>query len=285
MAGGSPGGPRQAGSDRRERAKFACGFSAVSGPLHREDIAGIVVLTLDEPDKRNALTIDLRERLLAELRRVEADPAVRAIVLTGAGNCFSSGGDITAMRGDDLPGARTRLKILQDVVRLLVAGRKPVVTAVRGAAFGGGFSLALAGDVIVADDSARFCASFGKVGLMADMGLLWTLPQRIGVARTRQIVMDARVIDCTAACDLGIVDVRVTAEDLDAAAMDQAERCASLAPLPIGFTKAIVARRAGSLEDVLEAELDAQAQLFATHDHREAREAFMEKRQPHFAGS
>ena len=171
---------------------------------------GIALLTLCVPRKRNALTSGLRLELRAALRRLDADPACRAIVLTGAGGAFCSGGDIEGMDGDP-QSARERLGVLHDVVRLVAAGGTPVVAAVRGPAFGGGFALAMAADVVVAEPTARFCASFARIGLMPDLGLLWSLPGRVGAARARRLVMEAREIGAAEALRLGIAD-EVTAE-------------------------------------------------------------------------
>src|SRR5690606_13038025 len=117
-----------------------------------------------------------------------------------------------------------------------------------------------------------------------DLGLLWSLPQRVGTAVARQLILDGRVLDAPTALGLGVVDELVAAAELEAAAMRLAAQASSLAPLPVGFSKDILARRAGGLEAVLAAELDAQAQLFLTEDHREAREAFLAKRPPQFSG-
>lgn len=249
--------------------------------LCREIEEGVVTFTLDVPDKKNALTAELRAELLEGIRHDEADAAVRAIVLAGAGGTFCSGGDIALMGEGDEADRRRRLAILHEVVRLLVAGRKPVVAAVAGAAYGGGFSLAMAADYVVADTTARFCASFGQVGLMGDMGLLWTLPQRIGHARTRQLVMDGRVLVAGDALHLGIVDRLVLPGELQHAARETAIQASSMAPLPIAATKAIMA---DGLNAALATEMEAQMRLFASRDHVEARAAFLDRRQPTYTG-
>lgn len=245
---------------------------------------GIVTLALNVPDKRNALTLALRETLLETLQRDEEDETVRAIVLTGGGGTFCSGGDIGLMGQGSEADARRRLGVLQQVVRLLVAGRKPVVTAVSGAAYGGGFSLALAGDYIVADPTARFSASFARVGLAGDMGLSWTLPQRVGRARSRQMLMDGRVLDANAARALGIVDEIAEPDRLIEAAHRLAAGASALAPLAIAASKRMLASGPSDLESLLAIEMEEQMRLFASRDHRQAREAFLARRQPEFTG-
>lgn len=253
--------------------------------LRREESDGIVTLTLDVPEKRNALTSELRLALREALIADEADPAVRAIVMTGANGAFCAGGDISAMSGSDPMGARSRLGTLHDVVRLLAAGRKPTVAAVSGAAAGGGFGLAVACDWVIADRTAKFASSFGKIGLMPDMGILWTLPRRVGAAKARQLFLDARMVMADEALGLGIADEVVEPEALMAAARAKAEAAAALAPLPVGFLKQALAGRSMTFEQVLEVEMDAQPLLMATQDHAEAREAFFAKRPPKYAGA
>lgn len=252
--------------------------------LRRTADQGVVTLTLDVPQKRNALTAELRQALLETLQRDEADPSVRAIILTGAGGSFCSGGDIKLMGEGGVEDRRARLAMLHDLVRLLVGGRKPVVAAVSGAAFGGGFSLAMASDFVIADNTACFSASFGRVGLMGDMGLLFTLPQRIGPARTRQLMLDGRVLDAVAARELGIVDRVVAPADLEEVARETALRASSTAPLAIAATKSFMADGLASLHDALGREMDMQMALFASEDHGNARAAFLEKREPRFIG-
>ncbi len=253
----------------------------MSAPLHRDIRDGVVTLTLDVPEKRNALSMNLRERLLETLRRDEGDAAVRAIILTGANDIFCSGGDITLFGQGNDSDWRRRLAILHEAIRLLIAGRKPVVAAVSGPAFGAGLSLAMAADYVIADRSARFSTSFARVGLFPDMGLLWTLPQRIGPALTRQLIMDARVLDAEAAQRLGIVDDVVEKEGLLEAAHRAALNASSLAPLSIAATKKALA---AGLDAVLAQEMETQMRLFTSEDHKEARAAFLSKRQPVFKG-
>lgn len=256
----------------------------MSSPLQRNVRDGIVTLTLNVPEKRNALSMELRERLLEVLQRDEDDAAVKAIILTGANENFCSGGDIALFGQGSEDDRRHRLSILHETIRLLVAGRKPVVAAVSGSAFGGGLSLAMTADYVIADPSARFSTSFARVGLFADMGLLWTLPQRVGPALTRQLIMDARVLDAGTAQRLGIVDEVVEADELLEAAYRTAVKASLLAPLTIAATKKALAAGSASLDGLLAHELEEQMRLFASDDHKEARAAFLGKRPPVFKG-
>jgi 2-(1,2-epoxy-1,2-dihydrophenyl)acetyl-CoA isomerase len=245
----------------------------------------VAVVTLNEPGKRNALTVALRRSLLATLDELSGDASCRAVVLTGAGGAFSSGGDLSVMRADDPMGARERLRIIHDIVRRIAIGPKPFVAAVEGAAFGAGLALAAACDVVVADPGARFCASFARVGLMPDAGLLWSLPPRVGMGAARRMMLEASVVTGEEAKALGLVDeIAVPGGALDAALV-RAQVLARAAPLSIALTKAAFARGTDDLERVLAAEMDGQPMLFATQDHAEGLAAFTGKREARFRGA
>lgn len=255
-----------------------------AGPVVVERSATVAILTLNEPAKRNALTFELRAALLAAFDELIADPGCRAIVLTGAGGAFCSGGDLSTMRSGDPIGARRRLAVIHDIVRRIAAGPKPVVAAVEGAAFGAGLALASAADVVVADRSARFCASFARVGLMPDAGLLWSLPPRVGIGQAKRMMLEAAVVSAEEAKIIGLVDVLAPAGDALTLAVARAKEMARLAPLSIAMTKAAFARGTDDLERVLAYEMDGQAMLFQTGDHAEGRDAFQNKREPVFKG-
>lgn len=245
----------------------------------------VAVVTLNEPAKRNALTLELRLELLAALDALIEDASCRAIILTGAGGAFCSGGDLSTMRSGDPMGARRRLAIVHDILRRIAAGPKPVVAAVEGAAFGAGLALATACDVVVADAKSRFCASFARVGLMPDAGLLWSLPPRIGIGAAKRMMLEAVVVPGEEAKAMGLVDELAPVGGVFQAAMVRAQALAEIAPLSIAMTKAAFARGTDDLERVLAYEMDGQTLLFGTQDHAEGREAFMSKRAPRFNGS
>lgn len=241
---------------------------------------GILILTLHAPKKRNAMTGTLRRRLLEELSRAMEDPAVRAIVLTGSGEVFSAGGDISTM-GQPIDAMMERLHVLHDVVRLILRGPKPVIAAVNGAAFGAGWSLALACDWVICGPNARFSAAFARMGLVPDCAILWTLPQRIGQRRAAQFFIRANAVSAEEAVAAGIAD-EYAAEDLIGAARRRAADLTQTAPLALAEVKRHYADE--SLDAALARESEAQRRAFATADHAEAVAAFRARRPAQFRG-
>lgn len=162
-------------------------------PIVPEVMGQLLVVTLNAPHVRNAISPEMRTLLLECLRKANEDVSCRAIVLAGAEGNFCSGGRLGGDGKDvpkpDVERTRRNIAVLQDIVRLLGGGAKPTIAAVEGYAYGAGLSLAAACDIVIASESARFCASFGKVGLMGDAGLLWTLPRRVGESRSREMLL------------------------------------------------------------------------------------------------
>ncbi|MGG5811550.1 enoyl-CoA hydratase/isomerase family protein [Falsiroseomonas sp. CW058] len=245
----------------------------------RED--GVLALTLDYPARRNALAMPLREELHRILDAAQSDRDVRAIVLTGAGGTFCSGGDISGMDVADTPTGLERMRRTHRIIRLMVAGRIPIVAAVEGWCVGAGLSLACACDTVVAAEDARFMAGFGKVGLMADLGLPFTLPARIGPGRARQMFLYGTALDAAAAERIGLVDEVVPKGAALAAATGKARFLASQAALPIALTKQVLAE---GLDRALEQERHFQTAAFLGAEHAEGKAAFLAKREPDFRG-
>jgi enoyl-CoA hydratase/carnithine racemase len=242
------------------------------------------VLTLNRPGARNAIDIPVRLRLLDELRRAADDPAVRAIVLTGAGGTFSAGGDLRSMEGAGPDEVRERLAPVHRAVRIIATCGTPVIAAVEGAAAGLGVSLAAICDHVVAAEDARFVAAFGKVGLVADGGLLWTLPQRVGMGRAKEMLVFGRTVPAPRAFEIGLADSLAPPGKALDAALELAAEAASLAPLSVAAAKRLLARADHSLKRLLEAEREEQAALFGTADFAEGRAAFAERRAARFEG-
>lgn len=249
-----------------------------------ESAGPVRIVRLNYPAKRNALSLELRAALMAAMQAAMDDTGVRALVLTGSGGAFCAGGDISSMQNVAGVGGRDRLANLHRLVRLLAAGPKPVVAAVEGYAYGAGMSLALLCDQVVTARDAKFCCSFGKVGLMPDMAALWTVPQRVNAGWAKRLMMLAEEVDGETAHRIGLADHLAEPGQALAAALAVAERFAAAAPLPLAYTKAALARGPQPLEAVLAQEADGQALLFNSEDFAEGRDAFLGKRKPVFRG-
>lgn len=239
------------------------------------------VLTLDYPERRNALAIPMRAALAEAMDRLEADTTLRCIVLTGGGGNFSAGGDISGMNVEDLAAGRERFRLTHRLVRLMIGSSKPIIAAVEGWAVGAGLALALCCDTVVAASDARFMAGFGGIGLVADFGLLHTLPRRVGEGRAKQILIHGEKLDATRAEAIGLIDRVVPQGTALEAAMAMADALGRAAPLPIAFTKSYLSH---GLADALEWERNAQSALFLTQDHAEGKAAFLGKRVAIFQG-
>ncbi len=239
------------------------------------------ILTLDYPERRNALAMAMRGELAEAMEALEADTEVRAIVLTGGGGVFSSGGDISGMNVADMAAGRERFRLTHRLVKLMICASKPLIAAVEGYAVGAGLSLALCCDTIVASASAKFAASFGKVGLVGDFGLLHTLPKRVGEGRARQILLYGETVTAARAEAIGLIDHLVPEGTALDAALARAALFAKAAPLAVGMTKSWFA---AGLADALEWERNTQSALFLTQDHAEGKAAFLDKRPPVFKG-
>jgi enoyl-CoA hydratase/carnithine racemase len=257
----------------------------MSGPaVLLERRGAVALLAMNEPDSRNAMRPSLRDGLLEALGGLLDDPGCRAVVLTGSGKSFCAGGDLASLPDHDPQAVRRRMERTHQLVRMLAAGPKPVVAAVNGYAFGAGLSLAAACDFVLAGESASFGAVFGKVGLMADLGLLWSLPRRIGLAETRRLLFTSATLPAGQAVALGLADRLLPDAELLEAAWTLAAEMAEAPPLALAATKALLARGPAPLEAVLAAELDHQTLLFSSEDFVEGRAAFLERRQPSFTG-
>lgn len=239
------------------------------------------ILTLDFPERRNALAMPMRQRLVDALEAIEADRALRAVVITGAGGTFCAGGDISGMDVADLAAGRERFRLTHRLVRLLIKGGKPVIAAVEGWCVGAGLSLAMCCDTVVAAEDARFAAGFGKIGLVADLGLLHTLPARIGQGRARQVLLYGEPTDALRAAAIGMADHVVPSGTALQAALDRAALFHVAAPLPVALTRQHLA---AGLDAALDWEREAQSALFLTADHGEGKAAFLAKRPPVFRG-
>jgi 2-(1,2-epoxy-1,2-dihydrophenyl)acetyl-CoA isomerase len=246
---------------------------------------GVATVTLDRPDKMNALS----EAMYADMSRIFADlasdDAVRAVVVTGAGRAFCSGSDVSGMGKTDPVSNRTRMKLRHRMIQNLVDIEKPVIAAVNGACVGIGFSIALACDLIVAAESARFSQVFKKIGLVPDGGSIFFLVQHLGLARAKELVYTARMLPAQEAHEWGIVSKVVPDGELSAAAHAFAQELADSATYALGLAKKMFqSMYTPTLEALLETELLTQALARLSDDHKEGVTAFREKRGARFRG-
>lgn len=241
---------------------------------------GVATLTLNRPAQRNAISLAMRDELAQCIEAVRKDRGVRALVLTGAGGAFCGGGDIRSMQTAQLDGAgwRQRMKDAHAWVGALIELDRPVVAAVDGAAYGAGFSLALAADYVVATPRARFCLSFMRLALVPDFGALHTLPRIVGVQRAKELMLSAREVAADEAKSLGIVAEIVPPEQVLARAQAIAARLVGASPLAVSLIKrALAASPNAPLQAMLDFEADAQALCFGSDEHRQAVTRFLDK--------
>jgi 2-(1,2-epoxy-1,2-dihydrophenyl)acetyl-CoA isomerase len=249
----------------------------------------VAVVTLNRPDRRNALTVELKEALREALQAVAADDRVRAVVLAGSGRSFCVGQDLlehaAALRDDAATALDTVRRHYNPIVSTLATMPKPVVAAINGTAVGAGLGLALACDLRVAAETATFATAFAAIGLTADSGLSATLVHSLGHARATELMLLGESFDALQAQASGLVTRVVPAEQVLETALDLARRLAAGPTRAYAEIKNALALGAVSpLETVLEVEAAAQARLGSTDDHRGAVEAFLAKTRPTFEG-
>ena len=250
---------------------------------------GVATLTLNRPDRLNALSAPIMDGLLEALPRLAADSTIGAIVLTGAGRAFCAGGDVKCMADEpderNAPDVVARLRARMEISRLLHEIPKVTIAMVNGAAAGAGLAMALACDLRIAGESARFVTAFAKVGFSGDFGGSYFLSKLVGTGKARELYFTAEPLNAAQALALGIVNRVVPDEELKDATMAFAQKLArgpriALARMKQNFNAA----ENGSLAALLDREAEGQVATGRTEDHKEAARAFVEKREPVFRG-
>jgi 2-(1,2-epoxy-1,2-dihydrophenyl)acetyl-CoA isomerase len=246
----------------------------------------VATITLNRPDALNALTIVLKDELLAMLVQVSNDPTVRAVVLTGAGRAFCAGQDLRERLGPDaVPLDEEIRERYNPIIMAMRHLDRPIIGAINGIAAGAGASLALACDLRIAAESATFLLAFGRIGLVPDSGATWFLPRLVGSAKAAELALLGDPLSAADAERIGLVAKVVPADSLVAEARAIAERLADMAPQAVALTKwALQASWTTSLEEQLEMEAQLQGIAGATADHTEGIAAFVDKRPPRFTG-
>ncbi|HYC45198.1 MAG TPA: enoyl-CoA hydratase-related protein [Burkholderiales bacterium] len=250
-----------------------------------EKQGGIATVTLDRADKMNALSEDMYVDVANIFGELQTDESVRAVILTGAGKAFCSGSDVGSMQGVTMVGNRPRMQLRHRMITNIVNLEKPVIAAVNGAAVGIGFSVALACDLIVAAESAKFSMLFKRIGLVPDGGAVFFLAQHLGIARAKELVYTARMLPAQEAREWGIATKVVPDAELIGAAQAFAGELAGSATYAIGLAKKMFQSvYVPSLEALLETEILTSTIARMTEDHKEGITAFAEKRKPQFKG-
>ena len=250
---------------------------------------GVATITLNRPDKLNALAGTMREDLLRALREADGDRDCRVIVITGAGRAFCAGGDVEFMAGlqkkRDVASFRALLDAGRDVILQIADGAKPVIASINGVAAGAGCNLALACDYRIASDAAKLSQAFVKIGLHPDWGGTWFLPRLAGRSRAFEIMATGRLVGADEALALGLVDRVVAASELASETARVATAIASGPPLAISAMKRALDTWEGeALRNQLDVEAENQVRAFLSADAAEGLASFFEKRAPKFKG-
>lgn len=246
------------------------------------------IIRLNRPEVRNAINDQMRQELIAAFDWADRTADVRAVILTGSGKGFCSGGDIGGMRARlDAPqdevafNGWTRQKQTHRGISVIHGCSKPVIAALNGAAFGLGLDMAMACDFIVASQGAKMSMSFLKRGLVSDGGGMYFLPRRVGLSRAKELILTGRVVETDEALAIGLVDRVVAPDALLPACVAWAADLTQGTPAAVALTKAILDKSfESSDEEVFALGRQAQAICYTTKGHRDAVEAFLEKASP-----
>ncbi len=250
--------------------------------------AGIATITLNRPERLNALTFEVYKELRDTFQRLDTESGVRAIIITGAGRAFCSGGDVEdiigALLGRDLKALQEFTRLTCDLILAMRRCRRPIVGALNGTVAGAGAVIAAACDIRVAAESAKIAFLFTKVGLSgADMGAAWLLPRIVGYGHATEMLLTGDFVDAKRAYEIGLYNRVVPQAQVLAEARAVAEKLARGPTAALGVTKqALEAEAALDFEAALAYEAEVQAQLMQGPNFREAHEAFRAKRDPKF---
>jgi len=256
--------------------------------LYEQNAKGVVTITLNRPERLNALTFEVYRELTDTFAALRDETAVRAVVITGAGRAFCSGGDVHDIIGElfarDMEGLLQFTRMTCELIRNIRALPKPVIASLNGTTAGAGACIALASDIRIANEEAKIAFLFVKVGLSgADMGAAYLLPRVVGIAKATELLYTGDFISAQEAERIGLYNRVVPGEQLAAATLEFAERLAQGPAFALAKTKEMLNRELNmSLEAALECEAQAQAICMQHPDYREAYEAFVSKRSANF---
>jgi len=249
---------------------------------------GVATITLNRPERLNSITFEVYAELRDTFKQLDTEPGVRAIIITGAGRAFCSGGDVETIIGRlferNYEGLLEFTRMTCELIANIRRCRRPVIAALNGTTAGAGAVIAAASDIRIASEKAKIAFLFTRVGLSgADMGAAWLLPKLVGFGRATQLLMSGDFVDAREAERIGLYNKVVAQEELMTEARAQAEKLAKGPLFGIAMTKDLLNREAFmDLAGALETEAQAQAVCMQHPDFREAYEAFTNKREPRF---
>lgn len=257
-------------------------------PVIFENRQGVAYLTLNRPETGNAIDVPLAASLHRAVRRAEADPAVRCLVLRGEGRMFCVGGDVTVLSaaGEALPELlREILDHLHPAVERLALMDKPVVTAINGPAAGAGVGLAAVGDIAIAEPHAHFTLAYSRIGLSPDAGATWLLPRLIGLRRSQELALTNRRVLAPEAAEMGLITRVAQEQGLQDVVQSTAAALASSASRALGRTKRLLLNAGHTdLGEHLLRECEAIVSQGGSEESREGIRAFAARRRPDFSG-
>jgi len=255
--------------------------------LIKEQQDHVLLLRLNRPQKKNALSGDLTNAIVEAIEQASNDDAVRVIAITGEGDTFCAGADLSPSSNGKESASDTIDRVVKLVTGIRVTCEKPVICGINGLAIGAGLSLAMCCDMRIASDSATFHPGYARAGTSPDCGLTWTLPQAVGHEQAMRFLLEVEFINAAKAQQIGMVGEVVAADEFTGAFETYCHKIASIAPLAARQTKLQVTRVGlpEDLEQLVRDELRFTGKGLASKDGKEAVRAIFEKRQPNFTGS
>lgn len=246
----------------------------------------VAVITINRPEKKNALTFAMRMEVQTVFQQVQDDPDVRAVIFTGAGGDFSAGADLSEAGTGGVAGSLHRMRLLHRMLRGVSHTNKPVIAAVKGVCIGMSWSMALACDLIVAAEDTRFQFAFRHVGLAPDGGASFLLSRYVGLQRAKEIIYSGRFVSGREAADLGLALEALPADQVMDRALEMAHSYAVAPTIALQMMKRqFDAAPAQTLDQALDFEANIQPLMVQTEDFREGTSSFREKRKPVFKGT
>lgn len=253
--------------------------------VHVEKQNGVAIVTLDRAATKNAITYDMRRLLWEAFEDIALDAEIRSVILTGANGDFCSGMDVGGLGRGGVVGSMDRMHTLNRIARSIYHLKKPTIAAIPGICVGVGWSYAMACDIVLAADKAKFAAIFRNIALAPDGGMVWQLRQLAGTQKAKEIVYSGRIIRADEAVELGLAFEKVEQESLMDRAMELAKSFAEGPTIAMGLAKRQfdLAWNNG-FDQYLDMEATMQPIASRTEDHEEGLIAFREKRPPRFKG-